>query len=158
MPTQIADQLSVCPFALAPDADAFAGTKTTDLFNMGLVLSACFLGIHAAGATGDYTITVEACDNNSGDNPVAIAFRFRQIVSPAVQFHGAEWSEIAATGKEIDAGANQAWQVGLVGSDMPDGKPWVRVKTVEAADSPVDGAIVFFADNLTQGPSEHSLT
>jgi hypothetical protein len=127
---------------LLPVADAFTGTVATDVFTLKEAASAVVQVIRGDGTTGTGTgtavITVEACDNNAAANPVAIPFRYRQVVSPDTP--GAI-IEVAAAGFTWAAGENRLIEVEIEAVELAKlAKAWVRVKSVEAVDDPYVGA------------------
>lgn len=120
-------------------ADAFAGTVYSDVVNVKDYHLARFLLHKAAGATGTSTLTVEACDDAAGTNPVAIAFHYQKHdnaddVPDDVQ---------AATtaGFTTTAGSNQLYAIEVETQRM-GAKKWARLKAVEVVDSPVLGGIL----------------
>ena len=66
---------------LDPVADAFAGTKYTDVVdfkNHNIVEFYIYKGV---GTTGTSTVTVEACDDTTPSNTTAVTFRYQAITS-----------------------------------------------------------------------------
>ena len=120
-------------------ADAFAATVTSDVVKMSEYAFAAFLLHKAVGATGTSTITVEACDNAAGDNPVAVPFKVQKYTG-ADDLPGAV-ADVAAAGFLTTAGSSQLYSV-QVDSQSLGLKGWVRLKAVESVDSPVLGGIL----------------
>jgi hypothetical protein len=63
-------------------ANAFAGTVYSDVVHMAEYSVARFIVHKGVGTTGTATLTVEACDNANGTNPVAIPFKVRSTPAP----------------------------------------------------------------------------
>lgn len=125
--------------ALAPDADRYNGNPASDIFNLGKYEKILFAVLHGAGATGTVVATVEACSDNSGTGAEAIAFQSRLYAVGAAT--GALTSQ-TASGVTIAAGENQTLTCEVKSDDLPDGKPFVRLKLTEGVDSPVDAGAV----------------
>ena len=126
--------------ALVPVADAFAGTKYTDIINMKDFSHIQFVIQKAAGAVGTSTITVEACDDVVPTNVVAIPFKY-QACTTGDTFGALTTAE--ATGFATTAGANQLYKI-EVDSDAlaASGYGYIRLKAVEVVDDPVLGGII----------------
>ena len=126
--------------ALAPVANAFAGTVYTDIFNMKDNEHVSFIIQKGIGAVGTSTITIEACDDVAGTNVVAIPFNYQACVSGDT--FGA-MTKVAATGFVTTAGSNQMYKieadVDLLGAS---GYSYVRLKAVEVVAAAVTGGIL----------------
>lgn len=125
---------------LDPVADAFAGTVYTDVVNVENYHAVRFVNYHGVGATGTRTLTVEACDNAAGDNPVAVPFHYQK-------YEGADDvpADVAATtaaGFATTAGSSRLYVIEVDSQDLPEGKTWLRQKSVEVVDSPVLGGVL----------------
>lgn len=125
--------------ALAPDADALAGTKSTDIYNTEKYDHITFFLMVGVGATGTTTITVEECTDNAGAGATAIAFRARLGAETGVALGAI--TAVAATGLLTIAGSNKLTVIEVDAAELSDGSPFVRLTLVEAVDSPVDAAI-----------------
>lgn len=125
---------------LDPVADAFSGTVTSDVVNMKEYAAARFIIYKGAGATGTSTITVQACDNPAGDNPVAVTFAYQAYTG----LTDAPADVVAATaaGFVTTAGNSQLYVIEVEAQALPPAKPWVRLRAVEVVDSPVLGGIL----------------
>lgn len=124
---------------LQPDADAFAGTKNTDIVNLSYFRRATFLVSEGAGGTGTTKITVEACSDKAGTGATAIPFRYRLLSDG--DYVAPVYVTVAATGYTTVAGANKLIAIEVEADELPDGKPYCRLTMVEAVDSPVDGCV-----------------
>ena len=120
-------------------ADAFSGTVYSDVVRMGQYAVARFIRHHGVGATGTSTITVEACDDAAGTNPVAIPFNYQKYIG-ADDLPGAV-SAAAAAGFATTAGSSQLYVIEADAQSLA-GKGWIRMKCVEVVDSPVLGGIL----------------
>jgi len=121
-------------------ADAFSGTVYSDVVNLDEYAAARFMLHKGVGATGTSTITVEACDNAAGDNPVAVAFSYQAYIG-ADDLPGAVASP-ATTGFATTAGSSQLYVVEVEAQRLPAAKPWARLKAVEVANDPVLGGVL----------------
>ncbi len=123
-----------------PVADAFAGTKYSDVYNMAGHDIITFLVLKGVGATGTTKITVEACDDVVPSNQTAIPFRKQEILSGDT--HSAS-ANVAATGFDTTAGSSQIYAISVKAENLAStGYGYVRLKMVEQTDSPVVGAVI----------------
>jgi hypothetical protein len=123
---------------LYPVANAFAGTVYSDIVNLANYASAEFTIIKGVGASGTATITMEACDNANGDNPVAVPFYY-QAYTGSDDVPGAVTAATTA-GFVTTAGSNQRYEI-QVDSQKLGSKSWLRLKSVEVVASAVLGMI-----------------
>jgi hypothetical protein len=125
--------------ALPPVADAFAGTVYSDVIKVSDYHAARFTLYRGVGATGTSTLTIEACDDAAGTNPVAIPFAYQKydnaddVPDDVVQ--------ATAAGFTTGAGSNFQFVLEAETQRMGD-KKWLRLKAVEVVDSPVLGGIM----------------
>lgn len=124
---------------LDPVADAFAGTVTSDVVNLGLYGRVCFIVHKGVGTTGTSTLTVQASAANDGATPTAIAFKYRRIATGDT---AGDVTDAAAAGFTTTAGSSEVYLIEVKAADCPDGKPWVHLKAVEVANDPVVGSIL----------------
>ena len=125
---------------IAAAADAFAGTKTGDVVSVDQHNKVLAIIHKAVGTTGTSTITVQACDNAAGDNPVPITFRYRAVTT--LDTPGAI-TEAAVAGFATGAGSNQLYLIEIDAIDVGvAGKAWCYIKAVEVANDPVLGGIL----------------
>lgn len=128
---------------LPPVADAFAGaTVYSDIIDMGDFSRLAFVQFVGTGATGTSTITVEACDDVSASNVIAIKFHSRSVTVADTE---AAVVARAAAGYATVAGSNRI-EIVSVREDVvgATGYQFVRVKFAEVVDSPVLGGILAF--------------
>lgn len=127
-------------FGIKPVADALAGTKTTDVVNLGLYKKALFAlnrGV-STGGLGTQTITVQASALNDGASPTAIPFKYRRIASGDT---AGDITNAEAAGFTTAAGGSDGYMIEVDAADCPEGKPWVHLKSVEVVDDPVVASI-----------------
>lgn len=124
---------------IAAQEDIFNGDPSTDvvlLKNYGAVLFNIQKG---DGATGTATIVAYSCDNAAGDNPVAIAAKYRTNTSGDAW---SDWLDLETTGFTTTAGADQQYQVLVDADDLASGDTGVYLTLTEVVDSPCDGSVV----------------
>lgn len=122
-----------------PVADAFSGTVYSDVVSLAAYSVARFIVHKGVGATGTSTITLEACDNANGDNPVAIPFYY-QLYTGADDLPGAVTAAPAA-GFTTPVGSSHLYVMEGDAQSL-GGKAWIRMKAVEVVDSPVLAGIL----------------
>lgn len=133
-------ETSHAEIGLIPVADAFAGTKSTDVLNLQDHDGIIFTIVEGAGGTGTYTVTVEACDDTTPSNTTAIPFSYR--VTTAGSAPG-DLTAVAATGYHSVAGANKVIEVEVKAADLlPTGYTYIRLTTVEDDDDPILGGVL----------------
>lgn len=128
--------------ALAPVADAFAGTVNSDVINVigeGLL----FVIQKGVGATGTSTITVDACDDVTPTTTAAVAFMYRTNTATDVW---SDWTRATTAGFATTAGSNHVIQVYVEAAELAgegtEGYGYARLTAVELVDSPVLGGIL----------------
>lgn len=121
-------------------ADAFSGTVYSDAVNLKDYHAGRFIVHKGAGATGTSTLTIEACDNANGDNPVAVPFHSQSHIGGTDV--PADVVARSASGFNTTAGASQLYVLEVDSQRLPAGKSWARLKAVEVADDPVLGGIL----------------
>lgn len=130
---------------LAPVANAFAGTVYSTVVKMANSAWARFILSKGVGATGTATITIEACDDAAGTNPVAIPFAY-QAYTGADDVPSAIVKATAA-GFATTAGSSQLYDI-QVDSQYMQGKGWIRLKSVEVVASAVLGGILIELEDM----------
>lgn len=120
-------------------ANAFASTVYSDVVKMSEYAVARFILHKGVGATGTSTLTIEACDDATGANPVAIPFYY-QAYTGADDLPGAV-TAAAAAGFTTTAGSSQMYVL-EADSQRMGGKGWIRLKAVEVAASAVLGGVM----------------
>lgn len=124
--------------ALAPDADALAGTVNTDVFGLTKYRRIRFVIQIGVGATGATLVKVQACDDFTPSATSDIAARYR--IATSGDTFGA-WTALTTSGLTVGAASNQTIEIDVQDDDLPDGYPNVRLNMVESANDPVDAAI-----------------
>lgn len=141
MPRDIITQNGHIVHGLAPVADAFAGTVSSDVFNMKNYHGCTFYVYKGVGTTGTSTITVEACDDTTPTNTTAIPFRYRANTTSDT------WGAVTAattTGFVTTAGSNHIYEIIVDGDELGDtGYKYVRLTMVESVDAAVLGGILW---------------
>lgn len=121
-------------------ADAFAGTVYSDAVKMGAYAAARFIVHKGVGTTGTSTLTLEACDDAAGNNPVAIPFSYQ--VYAAADDVPADVVNATAAGFATTAGSSHLYVLEAESQRMPAAKPWLRLKAVEVVNDPVLGGVL----------------
>lgn len=135
--------------AIAPVADAFAGTKTSDVIKVdgeGIEFQV-WTGV---GATGTSTFTVLACDDVTPTNTAAVAFWYKQITADPGD---ANWTLATTAGFTRAAGSNYACRI-WVPADLigANGYGYAQLKAVEVVNDPVLGGVVARVVNTSKQP------
>jgi len=127
-----------------PVADAFAGTKYSDVYSMAESKEILFVIYAGVGATGTSVVTVEACDDFTPTNTSAITFRYQEITSGDT--HGA-LTNATTSGFTTTAGSSRIVLVYANAEDLASsGYKNIRLKMVEDTNSPVVGAVLAILD------------
>lgn len=122
-----------------PVVDAFSGTVTTDIVSLENHQTIEFYLHKGVGPTGTSTITVEACDDTTPSNAVAIEFRYQTVLTGDVH---SELLDAAVGGFTTTAGNSQMYKMTVDAQALASlGYKYVRLKAVEVENSPVLGGI-----------------
>lgn len=125
---------------LDPVANAFAGTVYSQAVAMKNWNRVMFVRFDGVGTTGTSTLTVQACSDASGSNPVAIPFRYREVLSTDVE---GTLTLATTAGYTSTAGSSKLIEVEVRAEDLAaSGLGYVRLKCVESAASAVLGGIL----------------
>ena len=130
---------------LAPAGDRWNTDPATDIVNLEFHNRLLAVVHQDGGTTGKATLTVEACSDAAGTGATAVPFRYR-VGSAGAGAGGDGMGAVtaaAAAGFDTTAATDRLYLLDIKGSELPAGKPWVRVKTVEAVNDPVNGSIDF---------------
>ena len=140
----MASMLETLHFAkgIDPVADAFAGTKRSDVYSMRDHERLVFLFYCGVGATGTSTIKVNSCDDVTPTTRTAIGFWSREITATDVQ--GAI-TRRAAAGYVNTAGSSKLIALEVAAEDLEDGDGFVEIEFAESVDSPVLGGVCVIA-------------
>lgn len=139
---RLADKLHFVPQSSTFNADAsdgLSGTQYSDVFNLSKYRKVLFIVQKGAGATGTATITVESCDDTTPTTSTAIAYKYK--ASTTLDVYG-DWTSATTAGFTTTAGADQCYLVEVDAAELSSTDKYVRIKTVEVADSPVDCMIL----------------
>jgi hypothetical protein len=125
---------------LAPNADAFAGDKYTDIFEVAGE-GAWFL--YWMGTNDDNafsTITIEACSNTAAGATTAVAFMYR--ASTTFDTWGS-WTQATTAGFATAQTSDNLYEIYVPASELAStGYAYCRLKAHEEDDHAVDGVIV----------------
>jgi hypothetical protein len=127
----------------------------SDAVNLAHAEGALFSVYKGVGTTGTATITVESCSAADGTGATAIPFKYSRQNNSA-DTAGA-LTAATTSGFTTTAGSSEMYQVDVKAADCADGKPWVRLKSVEVVDSPIVGAITIALYDLRRAgqPDKH---
>ena len=137
---------------LDPVADAFDGTKYTDIIEVGGD-GIAFLIYKGVGTTGTSVITVEASSNVSAGAVAAVPFWYKRVGET-----DSGWTAATTSGFTTTAGSSDMYLIAapkdVFGSS---GYTYARLKAVESANDPVLAGIVAFVYGLRYSPQPVSL-
>jgi hypothetical protein len=133
--------------ALAPVADAFAGTVYPTGFNMKDAGRIAWLVVKGVGTTGTSTVTVLAGDTTSPQTETAVEFTYRRIAANNTTI-GAVTAATTA-GFVTTAGTGDMYIVEIDSRKLAaSGYAYAHLKLVESVDSPVLGTVIAIATDL----------
>lgn len=135
---------------LAPAADRFNTSPYTDIFSLKHGQELTFLIYHSGGTTGQGTFTVEACDDVSASNVVAIPFRYRKVATGTSDAQSAI-ADAAAAGISTVAAEDAIFAIAIKAQDLPAGYPYARCKLAEAVNDPVNAVCIGVLSDLRYG-------
>ena len=124
---------------LSPKADRFDTGNTSPYVSLKNHNRLTVFVAHQGGTTGLSALTLKAASDTSGTGATAIAYSYRRKTTGA----SAVWGAItAATSAGISTVAAEDTLIELFvkSSDLPDGKPYVALVTVESVNDPVNGS------------------
>lgn len=130
-----------------PDADALAGTVQSEAVNMGLYERATFILHRGAGTTGTQTITMQASTDAAQSGAEAIAFRRRTLDTYPISDALGSASAVTSAGFTTTAGGDNIEVIEVKAEDMPDGKKWLNLKSVEVVDAADDASLIILLSN-----------
>ena len=141
MPRDIITQRGHIIHGIAPVADAFDGTKRSDVFNMKNYHGCTFLIYKGVGTTGTSTITVNACDDTVPTTRTAIPFKYRTNTTSDT------WGAVTVattTGFVTTAGSNHIYEIIVDGDELGDtGYGFVELTAIESVNDPVLGGVLW---------------
>lgn len=121
--------------ALAPAADRYNTNPATDIFHLAESAEITFLVYQQGGTTGKATITVEECDDVSASNSAAIAFKYRKLPTGAI-------TSATTAGFDTTPNSEDIYEIYVKASDLSAGYGYVRAVLTEAANDPVNAAVI----------------
>lgn len=138
---------------LAPSVDRYDTSPTTICVSLRIFQRALFiLRQKTAGTnTGTATITMEACSDKTGTGATAIPFDYYK--NEAVATSDAYGALISATASGFVTTANKdaIYAVEVRASDLPRGKPFLRMKLTETVNDPVAGDVIVIMGEGQEG-------
>lgn len=133
--------------ALAPIADAFAGTVYPAGVNLAGIGRACFVVQKGVGTTGTSTLTLLAGDDNSPLNETAIAFRYRRIASDNTTIGAV--ADATTAGFVTTAGSGDMYILEVDANALAaSGYKYLHLKAVESVDAAVLLSVLFIGTDL----------
>ncbi len=136
---------------LPPAADFLAGTKNSDVVSLANYQRALIVVNRGAGSTGTQVLKVQACDNFTPSNTTDIPFVYRRRASGDTY---GDRTAVAAAGLTTVAGGDDTYYIEVDQADLPEGKPNLRLNSVEG----VDAAVVGHCDIWLFGPRYEGTT
>lgn len=124
---------------LPPVADAFNGTVYSDVVKVSDYHAARFIVQKGVGTTGTSTLTIEACDDAAGNNPVALPFAYQKYDNASDVPD--DVAQATSAGFTTPAGSNHLYVLEVKTQRMGP-KKWLRLKAVEVANDPVLAGIL----------------
>ena len=125
---------------LAPDADRFAGTVNTDVFEVQGEGAVFLIWYGTNASSGASLLTIEACDDVTPTNTTAVAFMYR--VSTTLDTWGA-WTLATVAGITVGGSADSMWEVYVPASELASaGYGYVQADLVESTNETADGVIL----------------
>lgn len=141
--------LEKCRFvnALAPIADAFAGTVYPAGVNISGIGRACFVIQKGVGTTGTSTITLVAGDDSSPLTETAIAFHYRRIASDNTTIGAV--TAATTSGFTTTAGSGDMYIIEVDAQALAaTGYKYLHLKAVEDTDAAVLLGVLFIGTDL----------
>jgi hypothetical protein len=135
------------PFALAPVADRFNGSPSTDRIRHPGTGNLFFAVIEGAGGTGTAAITVNCYAAASGGSGTAIAFEYKTVTGGADFDTASGYTTATSSGVTPTAGATKATLVKIRYDQVTEGKPFVELTLTEGDSTAVDAAVIAFCDD-----------
>lgn len=135
---------------LAPAADRFNTSPSTDRFNMENLDRITFLVYHQGGTTGVGTLTVEQHVAASSGTPVAIPFRYRRMTTGDSDTLGAI-SNAAAAGIDTVAAEDTIIEIEVSADALSAGYKFVSLKCAEAVNDPVNAVVIALGHSQRYG-------
>lgn len=150
---QLIEEIKVVS-GLAPSSDVYAGGVATDVISLKDYQEALFIVHQKTGGsnTGVATITIDACDDVTPSNTEAIAFDYFKNEAVASSDDFGSRQSVTAAGFATTANKTAIYAIPVKASDLPDGKPFVRLSAAESVNDPVLGNVLIV---LSKGPKSN---
>jgi hypothetical protein len=140
---------------LAPNADAFAGTKATDIFEVAGEGAAFIYWMGTNDDNAFSVITVLACDDIAASSTHAVAFKYRACTT--IDTWGA-WTEATTAGFSTAQTSDNIYLIWVDAAEIAHiGYKYVKLQAVEGDDHPVDGVVVAMVVNTRYQGQPQSL-
>jgi len=124
---------------LVPDADAFAGTVNTDIFEV-QGEGAVFIIFAGENGGGDSTVTVQACDDTTPSNTTAVPFYYKS--STTFDTWG-DWAAATTAGITTPTSSNYMKMIYVPAAELAsEGYGYVRLHLVEDTNAAVDACVL----------------
>lgn len=143
----MANTIHLIPHALAPDADRFASSASTDRIRHPGTGNLFFLVITGVGTTGTQTLTVNCYAAASGGAGTAIAYEYKTVTTGLDFDTAGGYSTATTSGITPAAGSTKATLIKVRYDQVTADKPFVELTATEVADDPVDACVVAFCDD-----------
>jgi hypothetical protein len=127
--------------ALAPAADRWNTSPTTDSISMANHDKLTFLVYQSGGTTGNATITMLASATSTPSGSTALPFRYRKMTTGASDVMG-DVINATASGFTTTANEDAIYELEIDSSELPEGQPWVHLVCTEATNDPVNGCVI----------------
>lgn len=126
---------------VSPAADYNGATVNSPYVSMKNHNLLTVLVAHKGGTTGKSTLTLSAASDTSGTGAVAIPFAYRRKTTGASDVYSAI-AAAAAAGIDTVPAEDTVIELFVKSSDLPDGKPFVKLTLTEAVNDPVSGSAI----------------
>lgn len=125
---------------LAPNADCFAGTKNTDIFEVQGEGAVFLIWYGTNASNGGSLLTIEACDTAVPGNVTPVAFMYR--VSTTLDIWSA-WVQATNAGITVGGSADSMWEIYVPAAELASaGYGYVQADLVETTAQAADGMIL----------------
>lgn len=119
-------------------ADIFNTDPASPCINMAYAKEAVARFQHSGGTTGKGTIKVQACTKADGTGATDIAFDYKKAIGTGAY---GEITKAVAAGVETVPAQTAKFLINIRALQLPEGKPFVRIKLTETANDPVVGCL-----------------
>lgn len=137
---------------LAPSADLYNGSPSTDIINMENYDRVVFLLFQktSTGNSGTATVTISEVDNVLGSNSTAIAFKYRKNESAGTADTFGALTAATSSGFSTTANKTAIYAMEVRADQLSDGYPCVKATFTETVDDPVIGSVLVLCGGAKQ--------